>query len=150
MNLDELNELFTSAWTNEDKALMFEGMVRGSNGVVAPAGSPTQMRRANELGLKWRKEAEDFLAKSSADGKKSAEARKAKYGTAQPPSDIPRTPFEEIPNQATSYKLQATNEQLTHTFASLTSGVSSQQSESTVVGRSEAPTQTQASSKTGA
>ena len=31
MNLDELNQLFASAWTNEDKALMFEGIVRGSN-----------------------------------------------------------------------------------------------------------------------
>lgn len=36
------------------------------------------------------------------------------------------------------------------TFASLTSGVSSQQSENAAVGQSEAPTQTQASSKTGA
>lgn len=35
-------------------------------------------------------------------------------------------------------------------FASLTSGVSSQQSENAAVGQSEAPTQTQASSKTGA
>ena len=149
MNLDELNELFTCAWTNEDKALMFEGIVRGSNGVMAPPSSPAQMRKANELGLKWRKEAEDFLAKSSADGKKSAEARKAKYGTAQPPSDISRTPFEEVSNQATSYKLQAVKDkqQATTPFASLTSAESSQQSENTAGEQSAAPTQTLASSQ---
>ena len=120
MNLDELNNLFASAWTSEDKALMFEGLVRGSNGSEAPDGAPQKMRDANALGLKWRKEAEDFLAQSSAFGKRSAELRRAKHGTAQPPSENHRSPFDETPNQATSYKLQAVKEQQQDPFATLT------------------------------
>ena len=110
MNLDELNVLFASAWSAEEKAQMFEGLVRGSNGLVAPESAPGPLREANALGLKWRAEAEGFLAKSVADGLKSAEARRARNGTAQPPSGKSRTPFEETPNQATSYKLQENKE----------------------------------------
>lgn len=125
MNLDELNTLFASALSQEEKALMFEGLVRGSNGTIAPESAPSALKDANALGLKWRKEAEDFLAKSVADGLKSVEARRARNGTAQPPSANSRTPFDESSNQATSYKLQADKEQLQETLTPFAGDVSS-------------------------
>lgn len=109
MNLDELNVLFASAWSAEEKAQMFEGLVRGSNGLVAPESAPGPLRDANALGLKWREEAETFMRKAEEGGKKSAAARASRFGTSQPPSGNSRTPFEESSNQATSYKLQAEN-----------------------------------------
>lgn len=112
MNLDELNTLFASAWSESEKALMFEGLVRGSNGTIAPESAPGPLRDANALGLKWRAEAEEFLRKAEDGGKKSAAARALRFGTSQPPSGNSRTPFEESSNQATSYKLQADKEQL--------------------------------------
>ena len=111
MNLDELNSLFASAWSSEEKAQMFEGIVRGSNGTIAPESSPKAMKDANALGLKWRSEAEEFLRLSEEAGKKSAAVRASKFGTSQPPSGNHRTPFDESSNQATSHKLQAGNEQ---------------------------------------
>lgn len=144
MNLDELNTLFASAWSQEEKALMFEGLVRGSNGTVAPESAPGALKDANALGLKWRKEAEDFLAKSAADGLKSVEARRARNGTAQPPSANSRTPFDESSNQATSYKLQADKEQLQETLTPLagdaSGGATEQQPEKAAEHQTEALT----------
>lgn len=119
MNLDELNELSASAWTADDKAQILDGIVRGANGSEAPASAPPLLLKANAVGLRWRREAESFLEKAVADGIKSAEARRAKHGTAQPPSAISRTPFEESSNQATSHKLQAVKEQQQETLALL-------------------------------
>ena len=112
MNLDELNTLFASAWSQEEKALMFEGLVRGSNGTIAPESAPGALKDANALGLKWRAEAEEFLRKAEDGGKKSAASRALRFGTSQPTSGKSRTPFDESSNQATSYKLQADKEQL--------------------------------------
>ena len=55
MNLDELNALFSCASTNKDKALMFEGISNGVNGITVPPDSPVQMLKANEIALKWSK-----------------------------------------------------------------------------------------------
>lgn len=111
MNLDELNTLFASAWSSDEKALMFEGLVRGSNGTVAPESAPGPLKEANALALKWRAEAEEFLRKAEEGGKKSAAARASRFGTSQPPSGNSRTPFGDSSNQATSDKRQANKEQ---------------------------------------
>lgn len=124
MNLDELNVLFASAWSAEEKAQMFEGLVRGSNGLVAPESAPGPLRDANALGLKWREEAETFMRKAEEGGKKSAAARASRFGTSQPPSGNSRTPFEESSNQATSYKLQAENNKQQGDLAPLDAGMS--------------------------
>ena len=92
MNLDECNALQMSLWNDTDRLHGFQGMLLGCNGGPSPANAPDAFLRGWEIGYGWRQEAEQFRATRSHGGKASAEARKEKLGTAQPP----RTPPEHV------------------------------------------------------
>ncbi len=153
MNLDELNQAKHTVYTDADKAAMFDGIVMGCNFADLPGGVPQSFVSGYALGRKWRQEAEDFMESSANSGRAGAEAKRLKYGTAQPirktPLENSLAPLGESPYQATSHKPQALSvqPQATTSFASLTSAESSQQSENTAGEQSAAPTQTLASSQ---
>ena len=82
MNLDEFNALCGSAFTEADRSALLGGLQLGCNGGQIPEGCSKVVQRGFEVGSKWRDEAEGFVAACSSGGKKSAETRRAKYGTA--------------------------------------------------------------------
>ena len=115
MNLDELNAINGSLYSDSDKSAAFSGIVFGSNGAPAPEGASIAFMAGYQAAIKWRSEAEEFQNRKSGAGKASAEARAARHGTAQPKSKQcsgdSRTVFGETSNQATSHKPQAVKEQ---------------------------------------
>lgn len=84
MNLDEFNALCGAAFTEADRSALLGGLQLGCNGGQLPEGCSKVVRSAFEVGSKWRAEAEGFAASSSLGGKRSAEVRREKYGTANP------------------------------------------------------------------
>lgn len=93
MNLDELNALVATMFTDFDRAQAFQGMVIGCNGGSIPEDTSKSLRTGFEVGSKWREEAEQFREKQRDGGKKSAESRAEKYGTPQPtPKSLQENP----------------------------------------------------------
>lgn len=84
LNVDEFNELFIRAFTDQDKADMLQGLAMGINGSTIPEQCSKVVRTSFEVGLGWRREAEGFKERMAEGGKASAAARKAKFGSAQP------------------------------------------------------------------
>lgn len=107
MNLDEFNALCGVAFTEADRSALLGGLQLGCNAGTLPEGCSSTLRAAYEVGMGWRMEAEGYKARRSEGGKASAEARKAKYGTAVPNSV--RTVLEVCSNQSTIHNLQSTN-----------------------------------------
>jgi len=103
-NLNELNELNSSLWRDEDRAAAFMGLCCGCTGAECPSGVPDVYLRAWGIGAGWRAEAEAFRATKKNGGLASAREREAKYGTSQPartqPEHMvePRTYAEHMPN----------------------------------------------------
>ncbi len=97
INLDEFNSLVGMAFTDRDKIEILAGLAAGMNGAQIPEQCSNGVRAAFESGSKWRSEAEGFQAKQSSAGQASAEARKAKYGDAQPSNGV-RTEIEQPSN----------------------------------------------------
>jgi hypothetical protein len=108
LNLDELNALAVSSFTDQERIDAFHGLVLGCNAGTLPEQCSNGVRRSFEIGLSWRHEAEGFKDRKAKAGKVSAETRKAKFGTAQPPNSV-RTDPERCPNQTTNHKPQTSN-----------------------------------------
>lgn len=92
INLDEFNAALGSVFTDEDRALLLQGMGLGFNGGLCSNTVPAPFRTGYAMGLESRKEADGYQQKKSIAGLASAETRKERYGTAQP-SKEPRTLF---------------------------------------------------------
>ena len=84
MNLDEFNAACGGAFTESDRSALLGGFQLGCNGGELPEGSSRVVRSGFEVASKWRDEAELYKETSSIGGKRSAEARKLKYGTSNP------------------------------------------------------------------
>lgn len=97
INLDEFNSLFGIAFSEHEKAEMLAGLSAGLNKAVIPEGCSNGVRSAFEVGSRWRQEAEGFARSQAEAGKASAEARKKKFGSAQPPNGV-RTDLERSSN----------------------------------------------------
>ena len=97
INLDEFNSLVGMAFTDRDKAEILVGLAAGMNKAQIPEQCSSGVRAAFEIGSAWRSEAEGFQTKQADAGKASAEARKAKYGDAQPSNGV-RTVIEPASN----------------------------------------------------
>ena len=97
INLDEFNSLVGMAFTDRDKAEILVGLAAGMNKAQIPEQCSNGVRAAFESGSRWRSEAEGFQSKQAGAGKASVEARKAKYGDAQPPNGV-RTVIEPASN----------------------------------------------------
>lgn len=97
INLDEFNSLVGMAFTDRDKAEILVGLAAGMNKAQIPEQCSNGVRAAFEAGSAWRAEAEGFQAKQAGAGKASVEARKAKYGDAQPSNGV-RTVIEPASN----------------------------------------------------
>lgn len=123
MNLDDLNSINGSLFSDADKSAAFSGIVCGSNGAPPPEGAGRAFMAGYSAAARWRAEAEEFQRKMSESGKTSAASRESKYGTAQPfheqTSNQVRTRFDDSSNQATSYKLQAVNNKQQESLAPL-------------------------------
>lgn len=97
INLDEFNSLFGMAFSEHEKAEMLVGLSAGLNNARIPEQCSSGVRAAFEVGLEWRAGAEASQGKQSNAGLASAEARKMKFGTAQP-SNVVRTDLEQSSN----------------------------------------------------
>lgn len=94
LNLDEMNALTSSLWTDADRAAALQGLSLGCNAGSCPRDVPEPFRMAWEIGLGWRVKAEGFRASRVMGGKASATVRKAQMGTAQPSRTSARSQFE--------------------------------------------------------
>lgn len=109
LNLDEFNALVGMAFSETDKANTLNGLMAGLNGASLPEGCSSGVRAAFEVASRWRQEAEGFVNSQSIAGKASAEARKKKFGSAQPPKVV-RTGFEQASNLTTIHNPQSIND----------------------------------------
>ena len=101
INLDAFNAAFAALAEDGERGQFLAGLSRGMNAGALRDGASAPFLEGFQFGLSMREEAEAFQAKQRDFGKASAEARLAKYGTAQPPRNTfegppkhPRTPFE--------------------------------------------------------
>ena len=84
INLDEFNALCGAAFTEAERSALLGGLQLGCNNGTLPEHCSNIVRTAFEAALGWRQETEGFRLKQSGAGKASAEARKAKFGSANP------------------------------------------------------------------
>jgi hypothetical protein len=89
MNLDEFNALVSGLYADKDRVLALQGISLGCNGGTCPEDAPAHLRRAWEVAISWRREAEEYRAKKARAGKASVSSRVAAYGTAQPFRTMP-------------------------------------------------------------
>lgn len=109
MNLDELNALMGAALCDQDRAMLLGGLVCGCNAGTLPEQCSQLVHDAFTIGYGWRKEAQDFKDLKGAAGKASAEARRIKFGTANP-----RTQCEQSVNTVHKIPEQAVNQSTTY------------------------------------
>jgi hypothetical protein len=84
MNLDEFNAVSSSFYSDEARALAWQGMGLGMNGGECPLDAPPAFRAAFEIGKAMRAKAEASIQSGGKGGENSVKARAEKYGTAQP------------------------------------------------------------------
>ena len=84
INLDEFNALCGAAFTESERSALLGGLQLGCNNGTLPEHCSNIVRTAFEAALGWRQETEGFRLKQSGAGKASAEARKVKFGSANP------------------------------------------------------------------
>lgn len=84
LNLDELNALTSSLWTDKDRATALQGLSLGCNAGDCPEGVPESFRRGWAVGIAWREKADGFRATRINGGLASAAARKSKSALTQP------------------------------------------------------------------
>lgn len=97
INLDEFNAALGSVFTDEDRALLLQGMGLGFNGGLCSNSVPAPFRTGYVIGFESRNEADGYQQKKSIAGLASAETRKGRYGTAQPSKET-RTVLEQCSN----------------------------------------------------
>lgn len=73
-----------SFFSDEARAFALQGLALGMNDGSCPGNAPEAFRAAFDLGKSMRDEAHASQERASVDGKRSADARRAKNGTAQP------------------------------------------------------------------
>ena len=100
LNLDELNALAMSLFSDQERIDAFQGLVLGCNAGTLPEQCSNGVRRSFDIGLGWRHEAEEFRDRKSKGGKASVDFRREKFGTAQPSNSV-RTEPEQCSNQST-------------------------------------------------
>lgn len=96
INLDEFNALCGAAFTEAERSALLGGLQLGCNNGTLPEHCSNTVRTAFDTALGWRRETEEFRLKQSGAGKASAEARKVKFGSANP--NAVRTDLEHSPN----------------------------------------------------
>lgn len=84
INLDVFNAVSASFYSDEARALAFQGLSLGMNDGICPSGAPEAFRLAFEIGKAAMQEAKDHQECSARGGKSSAKSRKEKSGSAQP------------------------------------------------------------------
>lgn len=84
LNLDTLNSLYMSAFTEAQKAEAFMGLMVGLNGGEITEQCSSIVRSGFELGSSMRDGARAYIAAKAEAGKKSATVRKEAYGSNQP------------------------------------------------------------------
>lgn len=110
LNLDEFNALAGMAFTDSDRASVLNGLLAGMNRAQLPEQCSSIVRAAFDAGVRWRLDAEEYVEKKANAGKRSADARREKYGDAQP-SSSDRTPLEQSSNITNNDKPITTNEE---------------------------------------
>ena len=81
MNLDEFNALVASFYSDADRALALQGLTLGCNGGACPNGAPDAFKRACELGLEWRSEAEEYRNGRAENGAKGGRPKTKPCGS---------------------------------------------------------------------
>ncbi|MBA4274816.1 MAG: hypothetical protein C0436_04085 [Alphaproteobacteria bacterium] len=109
INLDEFNAALGSVFTDEDRALLLQGMGLGFNGGLCSNTVPAPFRTGYTIGAESRNEADGYQQKKSIAGLASAETRKERYGTAQP-SKLPLTVFEQCSNDVLTVSERCPNQ----------------------------------------
>lgn len=115
INLDVFNSVSASFYSDEARALAFQGLSLGMNDGNCPAGAPEAFRLAFDIGKAAMQEAKDHQECSARGGKSSAKVRKEKNGSAQPIRSDVEGGFEggfEVPTEGgveAIHKPQATN-----------------------------------------
>lgn len=84
INLDMFNSISASFFSDEARAFAFQGLALGMNAGACPSNAPEAFRLAFELGKAARDEAEAHQEESAKGGRRSAQVRIQKNGSAQP------------------------------------------------------------------
>jgi hypothetical protein len=118
VNLDDLSHVTAQMETTEERGQWLEGFLVGAQGHPARDSWDGFKRMGFEFGASCHTEAVAFRSSKSAAGKASADARRAKYGSASPNSvravfehtseQEPEQTSEQTPNQPTTNNQQPT------------------------------------------
>ena len=84
LNLDTLNALYTTAYTDGLKGEAFTGLMIGLNGGLIPEQCSSIVRSSFDIGCEMRAEAMSYVKSKAEAGKKSAERRKGLTGSSRP------------------------------------------------------------------
>ena len=96
LNLDDLGAEVVGLESSEERGQWLDGFLVGSRGKDAREGWPNPKVDGHRFGLSCHLEAESFREKKAAAGEASANARRERYGSAQPNSA--RTVLEQCSN----------------------------------------------------
>ena len=112
VSLDALSDSLDQLETTEERGQWLEGFRVGSRG-HSPRDDWSKFKRMGfDFGVGCHEEAVEFRAKKAGAGKASAEARKAKYGSASP--NGVRSVFEHNSEHQPEHQLEQTTEQTTN------------------------------------
>lgn len=111
LNLDDMAAEIVGLETSEERGQWLEGFLVGSRGKESREIWPVSKLEGHRFGLSCFHEAESFRDKKSAAGEASANARRQRFGSAQP--NTIRTPLEQCSNTARTGAEQAPNQPTT-------------------------------------
>lgn len=107
LNLDDMAAEVVGLESSEERGQWLDGFLVGSRGKDAREGWPEPKQDGHRFGLSCHHEAESFREKKAAAGEASANARRGRYGSAQP--NTARTPLEQCSNTARTSAEQTPN-----------------------------------------
>lgn len=107
LNLDDMAAEVVGLESSEERGQWLDGFLVGSRGKDAREGWPEPKQDGHRFGLSCHHEAESFREKKAAAGEASANARRGKYGSAQP--NTARTPLEQCSNTVQTSAEQTPN-----------------------------------------
>lgn len=108
LNLDDMAAEVVGLETSEERGQWLEGFLVGSRGKESREIWPASKLEGHRFGLSCFHEAESFRDKKSAAGEASANARRQRFGSAQP--NATRTPLEQCSNTARTDAEQTTEQ----------------------------------------
>ena len=108
LNLDDMAAEVVGLETSEERGQWLDGFLVGSRGKDPRESWSGQKMDGHRFGLQCYYEAETFREKKSAAGEASAQARKNRFGSAQP--NATRTPLEQCSNAARTDSEQTTEQ----------------------------------------